>query len=249
MAALTEVASYGCKEARKCMRGSIILIFLLIIAIIWIVVILCKSKKEQPCCQHFIGSRVEGFQKIRAGNNFYKVHEDLDNPERAAETMDKLNTIAITMISHLETKYSNGVDTIKPEYRKLVRNSITQLRKNYRPSNLEENIPERSGGDTSYVINKGDTFAMCLRDPKENNKLDDKMNDLTFVLLHEMTHLFTNTFGHDTLFWNNFKFMLEEASEAGLYNPIDYKRNGSPYCGIVITYSPLFDKSLLEYKH
>ena len=49
---------------------------------------------------------------------------------------------------------------------------IVSLSKNYNRDNLEENIPDRSGGDTSYVIDKGTTFAMCLRDPKNDNKLD-----------------------------------------------------------------------------
>jgi len=219
------------------------------IIIITIIVTIRRKRKDHECSRLcFVGSRVEGFAKIRGGDNYYKVHEDLENPEKAAETMDALNKIAMALMNHLESKYSSGFDSIDPKYRKRVKNSITQLRKNYRASNLEENIPERSGGDTSYVIDKGDVFAMCLRDPKNGNKLDNQMNDLTFVMLHEMTHLFTNTFGHDQLFWNNFKFILEEAVDAHLYVPIDYKHNGSPYCGIVITYSPLFDSSLLKYK-
>lgn len=194
----------------------------------------------------------EAFESIRIGSNSYKVHEDLTNPTFAAETMDSLNQTAQQMITLLNSKYVNnqqGIDSIKPEYRDIVQTGIASLTKNFKTANMEENIPERSGGDTSYVIDKGDVFAMCLRDPKNNNLVDvsNNMNELKFVLIHEMAHLFTSTFGHDSLFWNNFKFMLEEASLASIYTPINYKKNKRPYCGIVISYSPLYDLELKEY--
>lgn len=195
---------------------------------------------------------VESFESIKVGSNSYKVHEDLINPKLAAETMDSLNTYAHQMIKKLNDKYihdSRGIDTIKPEYRDIVITGITELTKNFKTANMEENIPERSGGDTSYVIDKGDVFAMCLRDPKKNNVVDvaNDMNELKFVLLHEMTHLFTSTFGHDKLFWENFRFILQEAVEERIYTPVNYKINKQPYCGIVISYSPLFDKELSDY--
>ncbi len=193
--------------------------------------------------------QVEGFAKVKAGDTSYKVHEDLDNPQGAAETMHELNKVATKLIDHLQVKYidENRLDMIDTKYQKIVKKGIQAMKKNFKAANMEENIPERSGGDTSYVIDKGDVFAMCLRDPRNNNKLDDKFNNLVFVLLHELTHLFTSTYGHDTLFWNNFRFILQEATAIDLYTPVDYKRTGSPYCGIVVTYSPLYDVSLKDY--
>lgn len=200
----------------------------------------------------FTQKMIESFESIKVGSNSYKVHEDLINPKLAAETMDSLNTYAHRLIKKLNEKYnhdSRGIDIIKPEYRDIVINGIIDLTKNFKTANMEENIPERSGGDTSYVIDKGDVFAMCLRDPKKNNLVDvaNDMNELKFVLIHEMAHLFTTTFGHDKLFWNNFKFILQEAVELGIYTPVNYKVDKQPYCGIVISYSPLFDRELSDY--
>ncbi len=192
----------------------------------------------------------EDFAQVKGGTEYYKVHEDLDNPEGAAESMDRLNTTALAFLDHLNRKYKsidNIMYYIKPEYVETVKSGLIAMKQNYKPSSLEENIPERSGGDTSYVIDKGSVFAMCLRDPKNNNRLESKLNSLVFVLLHEMTHLFTKTYGHDTYFWNNFKFILQEASDMGIYQPVNYKATGSPYCGIVISYSPLFDYNLDNY--
>lgn len=202
--------------------------------------------------QNKFSNNMEAFEMIRGGNNLYKVHEDLENPKLAAETMDTLNTTALEFISVLNAKYinsSDGMRNIKPEYRDIVKKGIISIGKNFKTASLEENIPERSGGDTSYVINKGDTFAMCLRDPKNGNKVDvsNDMNELNFVLFHELAHLFTSTYGHDTLFWTNFRFLLIEATAANMYQPINYKKTKRPYCGIVISYSPLFDADLKDY--
>lgn len=194
--------------------------------------------------------RFESFANIKVGANSYKVHEDLQNPKDAAITMDRLNATAKKLIDHLIRKYisnPNNLNLIKNQKRKIVSNGIKAMKRNFKTANMEENIPERSGGDTSYVIDKGQVFAMCLRDPKKNNEMEKNENDLTFVLIHELAHLFTSTYGHDILFWNNFNFLLQEAVSINLYEPVDYKKTGSPYCGIVVTYSPLFDKSLTSY--
>ncbi len=189
----------------------------------------------------------EDFVKVKVGANEFKMQEDLADIEAAAVKMSELNQTAKKLIYILNDKYinnPNGLDIIDDKYKAQVRTGINDLTKNYTTPSLEENIPERSGGDTSFVIDKGDVFSMCLRDPKQNNKLEDDYNTLTFVLLHEMSHLFTTTYGHDISFWSNFKFMLTEAIAAGLYTSVDYKRVAHPYCGINITYSPLFDHEL-----
>lgn len=216
-----------------------------------------KSKSYKPegfygecfAQQENFSSKKESFTKIKIGSHTYKVHEDLENPQGAAETMDKLNTAAKQLIEHLEQKYLSKKTElgIKQEYVKRVIEGVQSMKKNFKTANLEENIPERSGGDTSYVINKGDVFAMCLRDPKNDHKLDPKFNTLSFVLIHELAHLFSSTYGHDDIFWNNFKFLLQEAELVGLYEAVNYKRDGSPYCGIVVTYSPLYDNKLVNY--
>ena len=41
--------------------------------------------------------------------------------------------------------------------------------------------------------------------------------------------------------WDNFKFLLENAKEAGLHNPVDYKDNPREYCGMTIHDNPYYD--------
>ena len=192
----------------------------------------------------------EGFKSIRVGAHDFKVHEDLSDPKAAAELMARLNKTAKRIIYNLNDKFinnPNGLALIKPEFKDRVHDGIIALTKNYTTPSLEENIPSRSGGDTSYVVNKGDTFAMCLRDPNNNNSLIQSYNELVFVLVHEMAHLFTSTFGHDFMFWANFNFILREATNAKMYTVVNYKADKQPYCGIQITYSPIFDTELPNY--
>ena len=78
---------------------------------------------------------------------------------------------------------------------------------------------------TAYSENKGEKIAFCLsnKSKKDVDNLIDE-NTLTFVALHELSHLATKSIGHTDEFWSNFKFMLECAEKSGLYRPIDYKK-------------------------
>jgi hypothetical protein len=51
----------------------------------------------------------------------------------------------------------------------------------------------------------------------------------------------TVSIGHKQEFWQNFKFLLENAKQAGIYDPIDYKKNPQEYCGMTINDNPYYD--------
>lgn len=229
---------------KKYKKTIIIIILLISISFLLWKLVPEPFQNNRECFQQY-----EPFQQFYVNGQDYKVHEDLENPQLAAETMDTLNNTAVQLIDYLHTEYidHNRLNIINDNKQNIVLYGIKSLKKNYKTANLEENIPERSGGDTSYVIDKGEIFAMCIRDPNNKNKIDPKLNDLTFVLIHEMAHLFTKTFGHDKLFWENFRFLLKEAVNIGVYESKDYKKNKSPYCGILISYSPLYDNNLTDY--
>ena len=108
----------------------------------------------------------------------------------------------------------------------------------FNPTKISETLP--TSEYTAYSENKGEKLAFCLNKQKNGYKLID-INTLTFVAIHELAHIMTTSEGHKQEFWKNFKFLLEQAKEANIYEPIDYKKNPEPYCGMNISDNPYYD--------
>jgi hypothetical protein len=118
------------------------------------------------------------------------------------------------------------------------RENVKRLKKGYNPKEIYETLP--TSEFTAYSQNKGEKIAFCLDTKKEGGNLID-MNTLTFVAIHELSHIACESVGHTDEFWDDFKFLLEESKIIGIYNPIDYKKNPQDYCGMKIKDSPYFD--------
>jgi hypothetical protein len=115
---------------------------------------------------------------------------------------------------------------------------VKRLVKNFNPERITETLP--TSKLTAYSENKGEKIAFCLNETKTGNKLID-METLTFVAIHELSHVMSNDVGHGDEFWVNFKFLLENAERVGVYKNIDYKESPKSYCGMTITDNPYFD--------
>lgn len=158
--------------------------------------------------------------KSNVDNKEYIVQIKDDSLE-AANLIAKIREKLVVLMEHLEKSYG------KNDFR------IIQLKKNFRPDRLKEGVT--TPGYTSYSVNKGEQIILCLRN---NDKLVD-INTLFFVVLHEFAHLATESIGHTDEFWNNFRWILEEAINIGLYIKQDFNVKNVEYCGMSITSSPL----------
>mgnify|MGYP001309950867 CR=1 FL=1 len=118
------------------------------------------------------------------------------------------------------------------------RENVKRLVKNFNPRKVTETLP--TSKYTAYSENKGEKIAFCTTTKKKGNKLIDK-NTLMFVALHELAHVASKSIGHTTEFWQNFKFLIENAKVINIYNPVDYKNKPTEYCGMTISDSPYFD--------
>jgi hypothetical protein len=116
--------------------------------------------------------------------------------------------------------------------------SIKRLEAKFDKTRCVETLP--TSELTAYSENKGQKLAFCLNKKKSGTKLID-INTLTFVALHEMSHIMSVSIGHNEEFWDNFKFLLEHAVDIKIYNPIDYKNTPEDYCGLEITDNPYYD--------
>jgi len=114
-----------------------------------------------------------------------------------------------------------------------------RLLKGFNPKRCMETLP--TSEHKAYSENKGEKLAFCLNASAENNQRLIDENTLMFVALHELTHIGTSEIGHTPQYWKNFKFILENAVNQGIYNAVDYKKQPQNYCGMTITDNPYYD--------
>lgn len=154
------------------------------------------------------------------------------DPAKSQSLLSTVNDRNEQFIQHLLVKYdpdtSGGM-------------IARRLQEKYRPGKITENFPS-SPDATSYTTNKGEKLALCLAHPAK--KQYQSLNTIMFVDLHELAHISTVGYGHHTDYWQNFKFLLREAVELGVYNPVDYASSPVNYCGLEIAYNPLYDTEL-----
>lgn len=186
---------------------------------------------------------------INVNGENYKVHKNLEDPETAAALLYRLNDLSIELLRNLKEKYVLNAtpeklsDPIFASHNHHTKNLLDH----YNPDVLEETHPHNIEGNTSYVQFKGKIFSVCLR-YKDADKDFHKFNDLTFVMLHELAHLARKDFGHEPPFWIAFKFLLNEATEIGIYKPINYADKPVNYCGLKLEYNPYFDYTTPSYE-
>jgi hypothetical protein len=143
---------------------------------------------------------------------------------------------------------ANLLATVTEKCKKLVeyvgqkypdQDNVKRLVAGFNPKKVSETLPTSTY--TAYSENKGEKLAFCLNQTKTNNENLIDENTLTFVAIHELSHIATKSIGHKTEFWENFKFLLSEAKAAGLHNPVDYKKEPREYCGMKIHDNPYYD--------
>ena len=144
---------------------------------------------------------------------------------------------AANLLATVTTKCKDLVDYVNEKYPNDPK--VQRLVKGFNPKKISETLPNSEL--TAYSENKGEKIAFCLNKKKEddNNLID--VNTLTFVAIHELSHIMTVSIGHKQEFWQNFKFLLENAKSGNIYDPIDYKKKPQEYCGMIISDSPYYD--------
>lgn len=161
----------------------------------------------------------------------------VDGNKYCVRDREKLQDAA-DLLASVTNKCKKLVDYMKKEKNSDYRSKM--LANGFNPKKIFETLPTSSY--TAYSENKGEKIAFCLSPKKENgeNELIDE-HTLTFVAIHELAHVCTKSIGHKTEFWNNFKFLLENAKEAGIHEPLDYNKNPTQYCSMPIRDNPYFD--------
>lgn len=113
------------------------------------------------------------------------------------------------------------------------------------PRQLSEGSPLNAGEETAFTVNQGESMVYCLRSRADPKKLVDK-KILNFVAIHELAHVFTESYEHPPRYWEHFKWLLLEMQEAGLYISKDYENSPEYYCGLKVNHNPIYDPTIAD---
>lgn len=158
-----------------------------------------------------------------------------DGNKYCVRERNKLQLVA-DLLARITKKLKLLVEHMKNNFPE--RDNVIRLVENFNPQKISETLPTST--HTAYSENKGEKMAFCVTKKKNGTKLIDE-NTLTFVAIHELAHVGTKSIGHKDEFWDNFKFLLQEAKKIGIYNPEDYKKKPREYCGMKLTDNPYYD--------
>jgi hypothetical protein len=153
--------------------------------------------------------------------------QNLPNKEGAVAMMSEIRAALVKLYHHYKEEPALAADP-----------PVSRFLQRFTPDVFVEN--DMQSKDTSYSENKGQRIVVCLRDKTKapHYPLVDK-NTVMFVILHEMAHLMTETIGHTQEFWTNFKRLLGDAVQIGIYHPVNYAQRPTPYCGMTISDTPI----------
>jgi len=160
--------------------------------------------------------------------NEYCVRER-DQVQKAADLLATVTEKCRHLVEYVHEKYPD-------------RENVIRLYNGFNPSKVMETLPTSSY--TAYSENKGEKIAFCLNRNSKSEEDNDNLIDehtLTFVAIHELSHVATQSIGHKTEFWENFKFLLENAKECGVHDPVDYKKQPGQYCSLDLKDNPYYD--------
>ena len=158
-----------------------------------------------------------------------------DGNRYCVRNREKINEAA-NLLANVTNKCKQLVKYMKDTHSSDTR--VKKLVSGFNPKSISETLP--TSELTAYSENKGEKIAFCLNTTKGGDTLIDE-NTLLFVAIHELSHIMTTTIGHKQEFWQNFKFLLENAKESNIYIPIDYKKKSTEYCGLTINDNPYYD--------
>ena len=202
--------------------------FFIAVVLFLIVLILITHFKNKEKVESFL------IKRSSLNNTDYDVQGDLPNPDFAADLLAQLNEKTSLLQECLQNKYIKKSNTdISKEDLIAVKRLLSRLE----TYTIDEAPFEEDS--SSYTINKKQ-ISFCLRKKNKHKNFHD-LETLNFVLIHELAHVMSVSQGHNEEFMRNFRFLLREAHDCGIYNPVNYGINPMTYCGVRVTHNPYYN--------
>ncbi len=155
----------------------------------------------------------------------FLVHKDKDKQEKAnllGKLVENLYLLKNHLVKNKEklSEYSEYIDL---------------LAKNFIESKTVVYETDPESNLTSYSVNKGEEISFCLRSKKTGSLHD--INLLTYVGIHEISHIACPEIGHGDLFKKIFRMIAQESVNIGIYKKVDYSELPIEYCGMILSSS------------
>ena len=119
----------------------------------------------------------------------------------------------------LDNKYPNDKDA-------------KRFSKNWKKVSIKETV---FGDHVAYVIDKNKKLNLCVTTKDGTN---ENTNTMRFVVIHELAHMMSKTYGHNDEFYRHFLDILRVAVLLGIYEPTSYASTPVNYCGVDIHNTP-----------
>lgn len=159
--------------------------------------------------------------KSNIDNNYYIVRNN-KNKQKSADTLALININILKLIEHLKNEPNQT-------------RNIKLLMSRYNSSSLMENINLEN---TTYTIDKGAEISVCLSSRDSSENIYD-INELMFVIIHELAHVGCESYGHNAEFRVFFIYLLKKSMEINIYTYKDYFNKPIEYCGLTINATPV----------
>ena len=177
------------------------------------------------------------YDVIYDGTELFK--STFDNKDYRVRDHDK--QLKANLLSIINSKFNIITDSLKNDSKYKNDENVKRLLDNWNSGVTIKEIG-RMENDAAYVINKK-YISFCLKD--FTNFDIANINLLTYVAIHEFSHIMSNELGHGEEFKNNFKFLLnysknlkyidpELKKEIQLYIPLKELKTPDNYCGVSI---------------
>jgi len=154
----------------------------------------------------------------------YRVRKS--NPTTQLNTAKKLDKLREKLQTLVDYCYENNIPTAE---------DASRMKSRFKHTQISETATNESSA--AYVVNKGQELRVCLKDENEN--------DTMFVLLHELAHIMSKSYGHNDEFKKNMDILVKEAVKLGMYHPTDYTKTPINYCGVTISSTPCHNNKCL----
>ena len=155
----------------------------------------------------------------------FLVHKDANKQEKA-NLLGQLVENLYKLKNHFEKNIERFSE--HTEHIKMLSNNFQESKTTVYETDPESNL-------TSYSVNKGEELSFCLRS-KKTGALHD-INLLTYVGIHEISHIACPEIGHGDLFKKIFRVFAKEAVNIGIYKKVDYSEIPVEYCGMILSSS------------